>query len=408
MSKPHNNIILNSSQEEGYSKILSFLLSDDKYFILSGGPGTGKSTLINYMSENLLESYKKFAQVLGSKYLQDNLTITATTNSAVDSLKETINTNPITTIHSCMGLVVDNGKLKMVRAPTHLKSSILIIDEYTLIDRELFKFIDDYALKVILVGDADQLLAVKGLAPPLRQRAPDHILDIPERTKSENILKVVEAFKGLVLNTGEPVELDLQGMADVRSISEEEFISLVEDPTTSFENSRIITHTNNEVIAINQAIRQARGLPEHFIAGERVILNKYVRLRNHYFTTDSEYVVLDHLVDSPHNLLSKSYNLCARYKIQDQWGTVFTVPYKIIQINDPQNKEVLFDLRALYSSTVYKAQGRSVDTVYLHLSGFPNNISRSVLTRALYVGASRARKELVFVGDLPPTLLDKL
>src|SRR5690554_1991287 len=115
MSKPTNNITLNSSQEEGYSKILSFLLSDEKYFILSGEPGTGKSTLINYMSDNLLEAYKKFAQILGSKYLQNALTITATTNSAADSLKASINTNPITTIHSCLGLVVQKNGLKMVR-----------------------------------------------------------------------------------------------------------------------------------------------------------------------------------------------------------------------------------------------------------------------------------------------------
>lgn len=405
MSKPTNNITLNSSQEEGYSKILSFLLSNEKYFILSGEPGTGKSTLINYMSDNLLDSYKKFAHILGSKYLQNVLTITATTNSAADSLKASINTNPITTIHSCLGLIVQKNGLKMVREPHHLKNSILIIDEYTLIDKELFKYIDQYSQKVILVGDANQLLAVKGLAHPLRRRSPDHILDIPERTKSDDILNVVNNFKNLVLNFQEPEELDLQGMVDVRAISEEEFITLVEDPTTSFEGSRIITHTNQEVIAINQAIRHARGLPEHFVAGERVILNRYVRRGNQNFKTDSEYVVLDHFED---RIRSPDISAYARYKIQDQWGNVYHVPYKIIQEAAQHEYEELFDLRALYSSTVYKAQGRSVDTVYLHLSGFPNNISRSVLARALYVGASRARKELVFVGDLPPTLLDKL
>lgn len=401
MSNSANTITLNSSQEEGYSKILAFLLSDDKYFILSGGPGTGKSTLINYMSDNLLEEYRKYAQVLGPKYLHNQLTITATTNSAADSLKQTINTSQVTTIHSCLGLVVNNSRLKMTRQPVHLSNSILIVDEYTLIDNELFKFIDEYAKKVILVGDADQLLAVKGLALALKRKDPDHVLDIPERTKSPDILKVVNTFKDYVHEVPDPDPIDLTGMVDVEAITEEEFISLVRDPTMSFADSRILTHTNVEVIAINQAIRQARGFPEHFVAGERVILNKYVRQGRMNFKTDSEYVVLDHFEDK------RDSGVYDCYKIQDQWGHIHNAPYRVVLVEYKEPTE-LFDLRSLYSSTVYKAQGRSVDTVYLHLSGFPNNVTRSVLMRSLYVGASRARKKLVFVGDLPPTLLGKI
>src|SRR5690554_3480884 len=165
MSDTNNKIVLNSSQEEGYMKILTFLLSNEKYFILSGGPGTGKSTLINYMSDNLLTEYRKFADVLGSNYMPSVLTITATTNSAADSLKKTINTSPVSTIHSALGLVVKGDDLQLRNPPYYLSDSILVVDEYTLIDNTLFKFIDTFAKKVILVGDADQLLAVRGLAP---------------------------------------------------------------------------------------------------------------------------------------------------------------------------------------------------------------------------------------------------
>lgn len=403
MSNSANAITLNSSQEEGYSKILSFLLSDDKYFILSGGPGTGKSTLINYMSDNLLEEYRKFAQVLGSKYLQDNLTITATTNSAADSLKQTINTSQVTTIHSALGLMPRGKTLEKVRQSQPLHNSIVIIDEYTLIDNDLFKFLDAATTKVILVGDSDQLLAVSGLAYPLRSRKPDHILDIPERTKSQDILKIVSTFKDYVADVADPEPIDLTGMTDVEAITEDEFVSLVSDPTMSFADSRVITHTNAEVIAINQAIRQARGFPEHFIEGERVTLNKYVRRGNVNFKTDSEYTVLEHLKNKD------SFGITYSYRIQDQRGNEYYVPYKFDPTNDDDCfPSQLFDLRSSYSSTVYKAQGRSVDTVYLHLSGFPSNVPRSVLVRSLYVGASRARKKIIFVGDLPPVLLRKI
>jgi ATP-dependent exoDNAse (exonuclease V) alpha subunit len=67
-----------------------------------------------------------------------------------------------------------------------------------------------------------------------------------------------------------------------------------------------------------------------------------------------------------------------------------------------------FDLRSRYSSTVYKAQGRSFETIYIDLTGFPDNITRDVLVRSLYVGASRARKKVVFIGELSERLQDKL
>ena len=372
---------LNESQQEGYDKILAFLVDpNQKYFILSGGPGTGKSHMINYMMENLSKAHNTLSKVMGTaKYY--GVAVTATTNSAVDNLNSDSHIGGVSTIQSLLSLIVRDGSL-IQRHPVTLRNSIVVIDEYTLIDHTLFKYIDEGTVKVILVGDADQLLAVKGLERTIKYREPDHILDIPMRTKSPDILHTTKIFLDHVRGE-EADDLDITGMSDVVAMDEDEFMSLIDDPDFSFAGSRIITHTNHTSIQINQAIRQARGLPDHFVPYERVVLNRYTQVGKRGYKTDAEYTVV-------------SYDDDGAYTVQDQWG-----------IYHSMNTDK-FDLRSMYCSTVYKAQGRSFDTIYIDLTGFPNNITRSTLTRALYVGVSRARQKVVFIGDLPERVLEKL
>ena len=384
------SIVLNEGQQEAYVKILAFIVDPDrKYFILSGMPGTGKSTLINYMMEHLGDAQNTLAKVLGTKGYS-GITVAATTNSAVDNLNKTFVKNDIRTIHSLLSLVPQNGKL-IQRSINDYRDQILIIDEYTLIDFELFTYLDSVTSKVILVGDTDQLLAVKGMAHQFANKAPDHYLHKSERTSSPEILSVVNMFRDMVRDL-DPEDLNTNGYTDVESITEDEFLDRVNNPQFSFSGSRIITHTNQTAISINQQIRAARGLPEYFVKGERVILNKYVRAGNTNFKTDSEYVVES--ASGPYiDIDGKQYY---DYAVMDEWGIIYIMPTHT------------FDLRSMYCSTVYKAQGRSFDTIYIDVAGFPNNMTRSVLTRALYVGASRARKKVIFIGELSDHLLSKL
>lgn len=382
------SITLNASQEEAYEKIKAFLIDPNrKYFILSGGPGYGKSTLINYMMKNLNQDQALLAKVLSSSSFHD-VKFSATTNSAADSLTSIDGSIP--TIHSLLNLIVQGGQL-VQRNNVDLRNSVLVVDEYTLIDHTLFEYLDTATAKVILVGDADQLLAVKGMSRYLVNRTPDHILDIPMRTSSKEILAVIESFKNLVRDR-ETTPLDTDHFKDVVWITRDEFIEGLENDSLDLEDSRIITHTNAMAIQFNQLIRQARGFPEHFIHGERVYLNRYARAGNWNYKTDSEYII-ESFDGSYVNNDGVQYE---NYTVIDMSG------------NRHAFHTDKFDLRSVFASTVYKAQGRSFDTIYIDLEGFPTHTSRTVLTRALYVGASRARTKVVFVGELPDNLLERL
>lgn len=389
-----SEVQLNKGQEEAYSKLIEFMFSTEKYFILSGMPGTGKSTLINLIENKLLKMYQDTCACIGMEPKYDSVSVTATTNSAADNLSSTSRT-----IFSYLNLIVRNRKLEQ-RSKPHTKGEVIIIDEYTMLDDEAWKYVEKLdGCKVILVGDKDQLLAVSGMSPAIRRLPINYELTEIMRTESTDILKVVRAFKALV-NNEDPEELDLNNLTDVECISPEDFDELICDPNFSFVDSRIITHTNQKSIECNQFIRAARGLPEHFTVGETVSNNSYRAIGNCSFKTDSEFQILEVNPVIYKGLTEEGVDQLNTYKVRHAGGTN-------IIIHGP-DKYRHFDLRSRYSSTVYKAQGRSFETIYIDLTGFPENISREVLVRSLYVGASRARKKVVFIGELSERLQDKL
>ncbi|HBK6942749.1 TPA: ATP-dependent RecD-like DNA helicase [Enterococcus faecium] len=129
-------------------------------FILTGGPGTGKTTVINGIV-NL------FAELNGleldpSKYTQEifPILLAAPTGRAAKRMNETTGL-PASTIHRLLGL---NGREKTPSVSTkELEGGLLIVDEMSMVDtwlaNTLFKAIPTN-MQVILVGDKDQLPSV--------------------------------------------------------------------------------------------------------------------------------------------------------------------------------------------------------------------------------------------------------
>ncbi|MFV0560077.1 MAG: ATP-dependent RecD-like DNA helicase [Enterococcus sp.] len=144
-----------SSQEEAIKEAIHSPL-----FILTGGPGTGKTTVINGIV-NL------FAELNGieldpTKYTQDifPILLAAPTGRAAKRMNETTGL-PAGTIHRLLGL---NGHEKSTSVTTkELEGGLLIVDEMSMVDtwlaNMLFKAIPTN-MQVIIVGDKDQLPSV--------------------------------------------------------------------------------------------------------------------------------------------------------------------------------------------------------------------------------------------------------
>ena len=59
------------------------------------------------------------------------------------------------------------------------------------------------------------------------------------------------------------------------------------------------------------------------------------------------------------------------------------------------------DIRPRDAKTIHKAQGSSVDDVFIDLNDLAHCFDENVTRRLLYVAISRARKNIYFYGELP-------
>lgn len=122
----------------------------NRLLILTGGPGTGKTTLIKAMVK-LYERLEK----------NSNFAIATPTGRAAGRIRETFKDSNAITIHKLLQAKQTNTF--KVNAENPLKEHLVIIDECSMIDNTLFaKFLEscEYVKKIVLVGDANQLPSV--------------------------------------------------------------------------------------------------------------------------------------------------------------------------------------------------------------------------------------------------------
>ncbi|MBW1605430.1 ATP-dependent RecD-like DNA helicase [Lactobacillus sp. Sy-1] len=131
-------------------------------FLLTGGPGTGKTTII----KGILSLYAKINDLsLSIKDYDDQpypFLLAAPTGRAAKRMRETTGAEA-STIHKLLGLNINEDTEDDDFGSREIDGKILIIDEMSMVDTTLFrtlvKAIPDH-MKVILVGDRDQLPSV--------------------------------------------------------------------------------------------------------------------------------------------------------------------------------------------------------------------------------------------------------
>ena len=115
--------------------------------IITGGPGTGKTTVLNI----IINVYKML-------YGKDDILLAAPTGKAAKRMAESTGMPGARTIHSALGLTTDESDEK-----NEITEGLVIIDEMSMVDLsiayKLFRSISEKSI-IVLVGDAEQLPSV--------------------------------------------------------------------------------------------------------------------------------------------------------------------------------------------------------------------------------------------------------
>ena len=126
-----------------------------KVFILTGGPGTGKTTVIN----GIIATYVALHKLDLSKKQELPILLAAPTGRAARRMNE-LTGLPSATIHRHLGMTGDDDTSHL---DDYLDADFIIVDEFSMVDtwlaNQLLSNISSNS-KILIVGDADQLPSV--------------------------------------------------------------------------------------------------------------------------------------------------------------------------------------------------------------------------------------------------------
>lgn len=374
-------------------------------FILTGGPGTGKTTTINsiiryFVSEGM------------------DIMLAAPTGRAAKRMTEATGYEA-KTIHRMLelsGSAEEHGRAKFERnSDNPLEADAIIIDEASMVDVHLF-----YALlkaiipgtKLIIVGDDSQLPSV-GPGQVLHDLISSKSFPTTELKKifrqaaSSDI--VINAHK---INNGEPINLDNKSKdffflerSDVQVIYKH-MVQLITEKLPGYVDAtpmqiQVLTPTrigNLGVETLNKILQQ--------------YINPPAKDKAEHAMGDSLFRVGDKVMQIKNNY-NIEWEILSSYGIAADTGTgVFNGDIGIItDINKSlQTLTVEFDdrrrvtypfsgldeLELAYAVTIHKSQGSEYPAVIMPLFGGP----RPLLNRnLLYTGVTRAKKCVTILGS---------
>lgn len=378
---------LSKRQSEGVEMVFRHNLS-----IITGGPGTGKTTVLKTVIEVYRQLYPRQKIVLG-----------APTGKASRRMAEATGIDEAQTLHSILGLHGDSES-KKGREREPLEAGLLIVDETSMVDmwliHQLFSRLRP-GTKVLLVGDADQLESV-GAGDVFHELigsgvVPVTVLDEIFRQAQDSLI----AHNARFINEGKTTLYYGEDFAFHKAESQEETASIIRElyqeqiAAKGIEQVEILSPFRSEgeasVNSLNEAIREeinpaSPETPEIVYAGKIFRLNdRVMQMRNNYEI--------------------KLYNRSGKQvgegvfngdigTIRKISGTNVVIEFDGRYMDCPQ--VLLDDLELSYAITIHKSMGSEYDTVIIPLLAAHNVL----LTRnLLYTAITRAKRRVLLVGE---------
>ena len=402
--------VLTEQQEAAYNAVIGFMASNERCMVIDGYAGTGKSTLIKHIKDEYPEMCN-VASLINPNKPKETLRITATTNKAVSNL--TINKIQANTIHSELRLIIKNRMLvkKHDRACGH--NRLIIIDEASMIDINLYNFLlAEEGTRYIFIGDNTQLPPVNEISSKIYL---DNYLEVNltqvMRQKNSPLLDLITDLREAVVNETDLSQIIPNGL-DIQYLEHDEFYQHVLTdmcrPDWKTTHSRLLGFTNNHVINMNKEVATKKTGTYKFITDDVANVNTYFNYNGLKLPTDSMVTIEKVLNDSTIKYRKKTIN---GYNVIAEGNKLF-IPNNYTELKGLMNTEPAFeyfcnqnkvvDLRPLFASTVHKAQGSTINTVYIDLDDFKavSKYNYPLFKKLLYVAVSRASEKVVFTGDI--------
>ena len=360
--------------------------------ILTGGPGTGKTTIIN----GILMCLKELAEIPSAALYSDDppFLLAAPTGRAAKRMSEVTDISA-KTIHRLLGLGIGENEATDVN---ELNGEILIIDEMSMVDMFLFKQLlsgINSTKRIVFVGDKDQLPSVgagnifsdlisSGAFPTTKLQV------IHRQGEDSSIIKLAHA-----INDEEAEETIFNKTKNYSFIPCQP--SLVGDAIDQIVNLAIKRGFKKDDIQVLGAMYNGQGGITHLNDILQDVMNPLSAKTKVIEAHNESFRIGDRILQLQNNPEKDIYN--------GQIGKIIGLnpddKAKIL-IADFDGREIEFGIKDLnditraYAITIHKSQGSEFPLVILNLTMQNYMMLRRNL---LYTAITRAEKNLVMVGE---------
>ncbi len=370
--------------------------------VVTGGPGTGKTTTINTIIK-IFENLKM------------NIYLAAPTGRAAKRMSETTGMEA-KTIHRLleMGYSSEDEELVFMKGEDdQLDADVVIIDEVSMVDillmYNLLKSIKA-GTRVILVGDSDQLPSV-GAGNVLKDIIDSNIIEVVKldeifRQAKESMI-VVNAHK---INKGEKLELNIKGK-DFYFIPKYEKEDILKE-IVNLSHKRLPDYYKIDNLKDIQILSPMR-------KGDTGVFNLNLHLQN-VLNPNDKFKVEEKFQKRTFRVGDKvmqiKNNYTKKWKNEDETkdgegvyngdiGYIYHIDKeeKVVYILFDEYKITQYDYNELdeidhsFCTTIHKSQGSEFPVIIIPITWAPPML----LTRnLLYTAVTRAKKLVVLVGDV--------
>lgn len=363
-----------------------------QYITLGGYAGTGKTTLLGFLSEKLHKEYKnisiaycsytgKASQVLRKK-LEENSSL--------------LYSDFVGTIHRLIYKAIldeDDNVIGWEKIPIDaFEYDLIIVDEASMVSRDIWEDLLSFQRPVLAVGDHGQLPPVEGkfnlMASPILR-----LEEIYRQEKGNPIITISEIAR----KYGEIPDMEYSSCIKKFSRNSEDVQEFLSEKLGSYdENTMVLVGYNNTRNKLNEGIRQLL----EFESPKPEVQDRVICLRN-----NAELGIFNGMLGTVQSIEKVSMSGLPDYYqadiLFDGEDEVFHLPISIEQFGQRETlKDVGRDINLFdfgYALTVHKAQGSQAERVILFEERFPK-MDDDMWRRWLYTGVTRAMNELYIIG----------
>ena len=392
-------MILTKRQEEGLKIAVARHRAGEKYTVIAGYAGTGKSTLVRYIIDAL-------------NVEEDRVCHCAFTGKAAEVLKKKGNKN-VATLHRLLYEHIPRPAGGFFRKPKpFIDYDVIVVDEVSMAPKSLMELLFKHRVYVICLGDPFQL-------PPIDKDEDNHLLDNPHIFLDE-IMRQEEDSEIIQLT----MKIRNQESIDYFNGNEVKIIPYSDLNTGVLQwGDQILTATNAKRQAINNQMRVLQGRTGEPVDGDKIIclrnywedlslngdalINGTIGILQNSFQTWREIprfvqsdirkfdVLVGDLIIPETNDVYQMTEMDRQMIITGEKCCDWRLSYKLGKLRPRYGEIVPKEFTYAYAITTHKSQGSEWPKVVVLEEKFP--FDKIEHARWLYTACTRSSEKLVLV-----------